>query len=89
MFILQDGKLYVQEKKGLIGVSIDSDKILKIKGTEIALGKEHEKLSALEVRCRFNIRFQPYVFPVEKKVEKKEVVANATTTTKKVSGKSK
>lgn len=88
MFILQDGKLYVQEKKGLIGVSIDSDKILKIKGTEIALGK-HEILSALEVRCRFNIRFQPYVFPVEKKVEKKEVVANATTTTKKVSGKSK
>ena len=63
MFILQDGKVYIQDKKGIIGVEIYTDKILPVKGSETKLGI-HERLTALEVRCRFNIREDnPYIFP--------------------------
>lgn len=97
MFIYQDGKIYIQDKKDIVGVEIYSDKILPVKGSETKLGV-HEKLTAYEVKCRFNIREDnPYIFPFEKKEEKveedevkKEVKSNESTSkTKKSGGKSK
>lgn len=89
MFILQDGKLYVQEGKKIIGVDIYSDKITKVKGTEETL-KSHTVLTPFEMKSRLNIREDnPYIFPKPKKVEK-EVVKDAKSTpkTKKTTGKS-
>lgn len=93
MFILQDGKLYIQNKSNeIIGVDISIDEINKIKGTEIKLGK-HKKLTAFETKCKFQINENnPYTFPKPKEVkkEKKEVKVDGTTPkTKKSTGKSK
>lgn len=92
MFILQDGKLHIQDKKGVVGVDVHFDNVLPVKGTECTLKKNHYKLTALEVKCRFNINEDnPYIYPKPKKVEKvkKEVVKGATSKAKKASGKSK
>ena len=86
MFILQDGKLHIQEEDKLVGVDVYSDKVVLVKGSETKFGKEFSLLTPFEVRCKFNIELEPYKFP---KVEKKEVVVSATTTIKKAGGKSK
>lgn len=94
MFILQDGKLHIQDKGDkIVGVDIHFDKVTPVKGTSTKLGV-HKELTAFEVKCKYQIREDnEYKYPRPKKKvvkeSKKEVKSNATTKTKKASGKSK
>lgn len=74
MFIYQNGKLYVQDGNKFVGVEIYSDKITKVKGTEVTKNKNSKLLSHFEVRAKFQLDEKPYIFPVEKesKVEVKD-----------------
>lgn len=92
MFILQDGKLHIHNKKGIIGIEVYPDNIVEVKGTETKLKDSHIELSALEVWKRYNILESPYIYPkpVKKETPKKEVKDIGTVgKTKVTSGKSK
>lgn len=82
MYIYQDGKLYVQDGGHLIGVDITPDGVTKIKGTETKLADNHEVCSKYEVRCRFGLDENPYIFPRETEV-KHESVDNTQKPTRK------
>lgn len=91
MFIRQDGKLYIEIGDGkIIGVNFYPDDVKKVEGTETTLKKKFEKFSATDIRIKYNIREDnPYIFPVEKKKKKEEVVEGDTTkSTKKSTRKS-
>lgn len=86
MFIIQNNKLYVKNKDGLIGISVYSDKVLKIKGTESKLTAPYDILTAIEVKFKFNITENtPYIFPkvVKKEVVEDEPIVDVKRTTKK------
>lgn len=63
MYIYQNGKLYIHEGKQLVGVNVYSDKVVKVSGTTAKLGKEYLILTPHEVRKKFHINEQPYMFP--------------------------
>lgn len=75
MYIYQNGKLYIHEEKQLVGVNVYSDKVVKVTGTTAKLGKEYLLLTPYEVRKKFHINKQPYMFP-------KPATTKAKTTTK-------
>lgn len=74
MFIYQDGKLYIQKGKKIVGVEIYPDKFVIVKGTETVQRDDCRVLNAFEMKAKFNIREDnPYIFPKEKE-EIKEVI---------------
>lgn len=74
MFIRQNGKLYTELGDGkIVGVEIYPDLIKKVEGTEDVLGDRYEIFSATEIRIKYHIEDNPYIFPVEK-VEVVEVI---------------
>ena len=75
MYIYQNGKLYIHEEKQLVGVNVYSDKVVKVTGTTAKLGKEYLLLTPYEVRKKFHIDKQPYMFP-------KPAITKAKTTKK-------
>lgn len=86
MFILQDGKLYVQSETQLVGVDIYSDKTVLHKDETAKLGKVFTMLTMGEVKAKFQINEKPYKFPVkipaeepQKKATTKGAVKNDTT----------
>lgn len=88
-FVYQNGKLYLHKDSGLVGVEIYSDKVIKVKGTETKMDATARELTIYEIKCKFHLsQDNPYIFPVEKKVDA-EVKANGTVRdTKKPVGKS-
>lgn len=90
MLIMQDGNLYIQKDKGIIGVDINSDGIQEVKGSETKL-TAYKTLTPYEVYAKFQInKDNDYVFPRPEKVVKKEVKKDESTSkTKKPTGKSK
>lgn len=90
MFVYQDGKLFIQKGKKIIGVEVYADKIKTITGTETDEKPNRIILTASEMKAKFNITEEtPYIFPQEKKEEKEEVIDDATPKVKKSTGKSK
>lgn len=90
MLIYQDGKLYIEKGKSLVGVDIDSGKVSETK--EKATRKKSSRVVTLsDVRLKFNITEEnPYKFPVtKKKVTKGAKKDESTNNTKKSTGKSK
>lgn len=73
MYILQDGRLYIQDGDKLVGVEIHSDKIIKVEGTETTLSDKYSLLTPFEVRAKFNItEGNGYIFPRPKQEPKVE-----------------
>jgi hypothetical protein len=72
MYVYQEGKLYRETENGIIGVSVYPDKIIEVEGTETEKIEGHEILTPYEMRCRFNVHIEPYVFKVKVKKDKKQ-----------------
>lgn len=93
MFILQDNKLYIEDKdNNIIGVNVYHNKIEPIKSEKVKLNKNHTVMTAYEMKCRFNINEErSYLFPKEevKKTKKEVKKDDSTSKTKKKTGKSK
>ena len=96
MYVYQHGKLYVQVEDKLVGVDFYSDKVLLVEGSEVELDHEvADMLEPFEVRCKFQIELEPYIFPREVKEEvkeeevviKDEPIRKAKTTTRKSTSK--
>lgn len=66
MYILQEGKLYIQDGDSLVGIEIYPDKVLKVKGTETGYVIPYQMLTPFEVRCKFQLNDGgTYIFPKE------------------------
>jgi len=74
MYIYQNGKLYLQEGEQLVGVNIDSDKVVSVEGSQTILADDFMSLTSYEVRCKFQLHRIPYVFPIGE-VKKDEPVS--------------
>lgn len=68
MYILQNHKLYILDGDNLIGVNIDSNGVTKVEGTDIKLEGIYEVCTPVEVRCKFHLDTDSYVFPIGEKV---------------------
>lgn len=84
MYIYQNGKLYIHEEKQLVGVNVYSDKVVKVTGTTAKLGKNYLVLTPYEVRKKFHIDEQPYIFPKPTTTKAKTTKAKTTTKAKEV-----
>ena len=89
MFVYQNGKLYIQNGDKIVGVECYPDFIKKVNGSETKQSEDALILTNSEMMAKFNIMDAPYIFPQEKKEEKKEVIKDATSKAKKPTGKSK
>lgn len=83
MFVYQNGKLYVEDKKNLVGVEIHSDGVILTNDT--AKYTDGMILTPHEVRCKFNIaslELKQQVVETEppKTTDKKEEVKDAKPT---------
>ena len=88
MFILQNGKVYIQDKNKLVGVEIYTDNVIKVKGTETEFLDVYEIYDAVTIKKKFNIREDnPYIFPQEKGVDVNEPINNAKRVTRKSNSK--
>jgi len=68
MFIYQDGKIYIQDDKGLVGVNIYSDKVLMIDTEKAKLKPTGVPYELWVLKLKFNITDDiAYIFPVTKK----------------------
>lgn len=67
MYILQNGKLYVQDGDKLVGVEIYLDKGSVRLDKEVAkLSDTYEMCTKADVICRFHLSIDnPYIFPRE------------------------
>jgi hypothetical protein len=84
MYIYQNGRLYVHEGKQLVGVNVYSDKVVKVTGTTAKLDKEYLLLTPYEVRKKFHIDEQPYMFPKPTTTKVKTTKAKTTAKVKEV-----
>lgn len=87
MFKICDGKIFKDvDGKNMVGVNIKFNQVSEIKDTKVK-SCECRKFTIGEIKRKFQItECNPYLFPLKKK---EEVKSDATTKTKKVSGKSK
>lgn len=80
MYILQDGKLYVQDGDVLVGVNVTPTGTTKINTEKTKFGNSYSLLTPFEVRAKFNIASgESYMFPVKKVEEPKVEVAKDDT----------
>lgn len=88
MFTIYDGKVYKVNGNKLVGVDITPTDVKEVKGEEIKSPKLTNILTLREVKIKFG---GEYKFPVKKKAPAKKKVDkdDATTKTKKSTGKSK
>lgn len=71
MYVYQNGKLYSQVEDKLVGVEIYSDKIILLEDCVDEIDIDAMFLTPHEVRCKFQIETNPYIFPREIKEEVK------------------
>lgn len=83
MFILKDGKLYIQKGNKIVGVNVDPLNVVEVEGSECELKLPYKTLEPFEMRSKFNItEGTGYVFPVEnEEIIKSEVVEEPTAKT--------
>lgn len=90
MYIYQDGKLYVQIEDKLVGVNISPNKTSILEKETTVLSPTAIYLTADEVGAKFGIKNdEEYIFPVTKKVVKKDDTVGKTKTTPKRSSRGK
>lgn len=82
MFVIQDNKVYMIDGKGLIGVDIYPDKVLKVRGTRVKPKGKIQSFSLYEIRTKYNVSVKPYKFPKKVKEEPKKEVKKGGTTRK-------
>lgn len=94
MYILQNGKLYVQDGEFLVGVSVTPTGNILFKEERIKRGNNCSILTPSEVRARYQINYgKSYEFPITKRVEPKvevekdEPTRKTKTTTRKSTSK--